>query len=136
MNNLNAGLVLLVVLGGLVVLAGFPGGCPGGTCGEDVYSYSVDVEMVENPPDNETVLNETDPRLDDVTILNESIAEEATEQPVIMSINETRYNELSQKFADLPLSQNVSQEGHNLKTILVRYNGTVYEVRLEKVGRG
>jgi len=133
MNNLNAGLVLSVVLVGL---AGCQGACPGGTCGEDVYSYSVDVEMIEDPPDNETVLNATDPRLDDVTILNQSIAEEATEQSVIMSINETRYNELSQKFADLPLSQNVSQEGHNLKTILVRYNGTVYEVRLEKMGLG
>lgn len=125
MTGLRAGIVLPIVL---VLLAGCQGACPGGSCGEDVYSYSVDVEMVEDPSDNETVLNATDPRIADLAIMNESIAENATERSEIISINETTYNELSQKFADLPLYQN---DSHSM-SILVRYNGSIYEVRLEK----
>lgn len=121
--------VVLVVLG-LFVL---PGASP--VPGPETQMHAMYVDELAEPTDAPNAVNASDPRVP--TVVRTAVQFAAmTDGSANVDLDATTYDSLAAATAHLP-SETVEQRPGNVEVVvLVRTNGTVYEVTLEEVGLG
>lgn len=90
---------------------------PGSEAGGKLFAYRVD-----QPPANATIINSTDPKIDNVTLIQEILPHAAEDGDATKNINGSQLDRLDQALEDVPYTSD-GDSGY-----YIRYEGTVIRI--------